>query len=392
MSATEPAAERLGLYIHWPFCASKCPYCDFNVHVRNSIDHEAWQSAYVRALEHYAQLLPGRMISTVYFGGGTPSLMDPRSIEAILAAVQRTFRIANGLEVTLEANPTSAEQERFAAFRAAGINRLSLGVQALGDEDLKFLGRTHTRAQALQAIENAKAVFDRASFDLIYARPNQSLAEWEKELREAAMLAHGHLSLYQLTIERSTPFYFAHAQGKFSLPTQELAADFYTLTQDILEEQGYEGYEISNHARGEGNQSRHNRIYWEYSEYIGIGPGAHGRVRLPGGRKVATRDHYAPDLWLKNVQAHGHGAHPFDFLSPRDQFEEALMMGLRLKEGIDLKMLLSRTEIDLRTALDPQKIEHIRHQGWVEGSIIDRLALTREGRLRLNALLSYLLT
>ncbi|MGB0719983.1 MAG: radical SAM family heme chaperone HemW, partial [Bdellovibrionales bacterium] len=322
----------VGLYIHWPFCLSKCPYCDFNVHVRAAVDHDAWAAAYVGALSYYAGMVPDRRVESIYFGGGTPSLMSPATVESIIATVRDLWPCADDLDVTLEANPTSVERDRFRDFAAAGVNRLSLGVQALNDADLAFLGRKHSAAEAINALEVAKSAFDRVSFDLIYARPGQSLQDWEGELRRAAALAGGHLSLYQLTIERSTPFYYDHAQGKFHIPDDDLAADFYTLTQDVLDQAGLPAYEVSNHAAA-GSESRHNLIYWHYRDYIGIGPGAHGRLTLDG-QKHAMRDHHAPEIWLDRVAAQGHGAHPYDVLSEKDQVFEAVMMGLRLRSGM----------------------------------------------------------
>jgi len=292
----KPTVGDVALYIHWPFCASKCPYCDFNSHVADSIDHDRWVARYLEEIDRYADEMSGRKIVSIYFGGGTPSLMRPSSVEAILDRVQARWKIANDIEITLEANPTSVEMEKFADFRVAGVNRVSLGVQALNDDDLAFLGREHSVDEALQALEIAKAQFERVNFDLIYARPEQGLKDWEQELDRAAELAVGHLSLYQLTIERNTPFYMSHAKGDFKIPEQELAADFYVLTQEVLEAAGLVSYEVSNHAVV-GQESRHNLMYWHYGDYIGIGPGAHGRV-TSGGEKYATRAHAAPQIWL----------------------------------------------------------------------------------------------
>ncbi|MGB4106387.1 MAG: radical SAM family heme chaperone HemW [Alphaproteobacteria bacterium] len=395
-----------GIYIHWPFCKSKCPYCDFNVHVHDSIDQEAWKSAYVRALGHYATRFPERRIVSVFFGGGTPSLMPVDTVEEILKTINDSWGLAADAEVTLEANPTSVEAEKFKGFRAAGVNRVSLGVQSLDDAQLKFLGRKHDVKEALQAIETAKENFDRYSFDLIYARPGQTLAAWEAELGQALEHAGGHLSLYQLTIERSTPFYMDHARGAFTMPAQELAADFYNLTQDMLEAAGLPAYEISNHAKA-GHESRHNRIYWEYGDYIGVGPGAHGRISINSDNvsnddnpddmlddanryKVATRDHQAPQIWLDRVVLKGHGAHPEQPLTPREKFLEALMMGLRLREGITLEHLRAKSGIKSTEALDHKKLRKLVSEGWLSGEA-DRLRLTREGWLRLNAIVPFML-
>ena len=375
-------SNKLGLYIHWPFCAAKCPYCDFNSYVSDSIDAARWREAYLRALDYYAEKMPNRALSTIFFGGGTPSLMSPGLAGDIIERAQRNWQVANDLEVTLEANPTSTEADKFEAFRAAGVNRVSIGVQSLRDDDLRFLGRMHSAQEAVQAIEIAASVFDRFSFDLIYARPQQRLQDWETELREALQYAGGHLSLYQLTIERQTQFYQDYRAGKFQMPEEELAADFYILTQEIMEEVELPAYEVSNHARVE-QECRHNLIYWNYDDYIGIGPGAHGRITLNDG-KYATRDHRAPETWLSRVEDNTHGAHPYEVLSPADQKEEALMMGLRLKGGVDVR------DLDV---LDFEKVDRAVKEGWViydEGA--GNLTATREGLLRLNALLGFLIS
>ena len=367
-----------GIYIHWPFCKAKCPYCDFNSHVRAGIDHMAWREAYLKSLEHYAALTPDRRISSVFFGGGTPSLMEPETVGAILDKIQQLWRIDNDLEVTLEANPTSVEAGKFAGFREAGITRVSLGVQALDDKVLKFLAREHSAAEALKAIDIARKYFDRLSFDLMYARPEQTLDQWRAELTQALEHAGDHLSLYQLTIEKKTPFYALSLQGAFIMPGEELAADFYNLTQDILEEAGLPAYEVSNHARA-GQECRHNLIYWHYDDYIGIGPGAHGRVTLDGA-KHATRDHAAPEIWLERVTEKGCGAHPFEALGPEDEAMEAVMMGLRLREGF----------VPPPGYIDERKLESAVSEGWLVRED-ERIVPTREGWLRLNALVPYLL-
>ncbi len=368
------------LYIHWPYCAAKCPYCDFNSHVVASIDHERWRSAYQRAIAYYAAMLPDRRIVSIYFGGGTPSLMEPETVALIIDEVQRAWKISNDIEITLEANPTSVEIEKFEAFRGAGVNRVSLGVQALNDKDLAFLGRKHSADEAKHAIEISQATFDRTSFDLIYARPEQTLADWKKELREAASLSAGHLSLYQLTIERNTPFYMSHARGDFTIPEEGLAADFYDLTQDVLEGLSMPAYEVSNHARA-GEESKHNLAYWHYGDYIGIGPGAHGRLSLNGGIKHATRDHAAPEKWLEWVEEKGCGAHPYEALSAQDSFMEALMMGLRLRDGISLNW---------QEYLDEEKLDVLKNEGWLHYDE-EHLRLTRQGLLRLNAIVPYIM-
>ncbi|MCB1532653.1 MAG: coproporphyrinogen III oxidase [Alphaproteobacteria bacterium] len=381
---------QLGVYIHWPFCLSKCPYCDFNSHVREGIDEAAWRAAYVRSVEHYAQRLPGRQVRSIFFGGGTPSLMSPETAEAIISEIQKNWQVSNDVEITLEANPTSVEIEKFRAFQMAGVNRVSIGVQALNDTDLKFLGREHSAKEAIQAIETARKVFDRYSFDLIYARPEQSLSAWEDELARAQDLADSHLSLYQLTIERNTPFYMSHEQGLFSIPEEGLAADFYTLTQEVMEGYGLPAYEVSNHARA-GEESRHNMIYWTYGDYVGIGPGAHGRITIDG-RKYPTREHQAPDIWLDRAGKDGTAAKAEASLSHYDRFMEALMMGLRLRAGVrweDLDRAAGHGE-SAQVFLDHAKLQTVQDQGWALCDD-DGIALTQEGRLRLNALLPYIL-
>jgi len=312
--------------------------------------------------------------------------MPPEMVGEMIAAVQRHWRVGNDVEITLEANPTSVELEKFAEFAAAGVNRVSLGVQSLIDDDLKFLGRGHDAAQARKAIDTARCVFDKFSFDLIYARPNQTLESWRKELAQAIEISQGHLSLYQLTIERSTPFYFDHAQGKFDMPPENLAADFYNETQNIMGAAGLSAYETSNHAASEGDQSTHNLIYWHYDDYIGIGPGAHGRLTVSGA-KHATRDHHAPEKWLSLVEENGIGAHPFEAITHDSQCLEALMMGLRLNEGMDLTRY---GDLDIEGRLDKARLRTAINEGWVRHEPQKRLSVTGEGMLRLNALIPFI--
>jgi putative oxygen-independent coproporphyrinogen III oxidase len=378
-----------GLYIHWPFCLAKCPYCDFNVHVRENLEHERWEAAYLKSLEYYAEKLGKRRIDSVFFGGGTPSLMKPETVHNILDKVHALFPCANDLEVTLEANPTSIENQKFQDFREAGINRVSIGVQALNDADLQFLGRKHSAAEAKAALEIASSLFDRFSFDLIYARPEQSLAVWEQELKEAIALSKGHLSLYQLTIERSTPFYLDHAQKKFTMPDEDQSAAFYLLTQSITEQAGLPFYEVSNYAAA-GHESKHNLIYWHYGDYIGIGPGAHGRLTMDGD-KFSTRGHYAPDIWLERVGHSGEGAHPYQKLANEDRFLEALMMGLRLKEGVSIAHLEEQGGAPWTSFIDVGHFERARQEGWIDFSS-EKLWLSTEGMLRLNALVPFILS
>lgn len=370
-----------GVYIHWPFCASKCPYCDFNSHVRQSIDEDAWRSAYVREISHYAALTPGRAVTSIFFGGGTPSLMEPRTVAAAIDAVAAHWKLSPDAEITLEANPTSVEADKFAGFRAAGINRVSVGVQALNDEDLKFLGRQHSAKEAMAAIETARTHFDRYSFDLIYARPQMSVEKWRAELQEALSYANGHLSLYQLTIEEGTPFYMRHGRGEFTVPDQDRGGELFEATQEIMDAAGMPAYEISNHARP-GQESIHNLTYWRYGDYVGIGPGAHGRLTI-GGVKQATRGHRAPEIWLERVSKDGHGAHPFETVEPSQEFTERLMMGLRLREGIALPD-------GWRDYIDEKKILALSEEGLMEFTG-ENLRPTLAGMQRLEGILAYLL-
>jgi len=380
--------EQMGVYIHWPFCESRCPYCDFNAHVREELDQKQWAEAYVQSLKHYAEIIPDKQIVSIFFGGGTPSLMEPETVATIIDAVQSLWRVANDIEITLEANPTSVENDKLLAFRDAGINRVSLGVQALNDEDLKFFGRGHNVDEALKAIELAKTHFERSSFDLIYARPNQMLENWEKELKQAVALSNGHLSLYQLTIERNTPFYMRHSRGEFAIPDDVQGAEFYHLTQDVLENAGLPAYEVSNHAK-EGHTCRHNLIYWHMADYIGVGAGAHGRF-VQGDQKFASRDHAAPEIWLERVGKNGHGAHELERLTQEDRFNECLMMGLRLRDGISIQAVEDKSGKAFSDMVDADKLQSSIDQDWViKGG--DNLKLTREGLLRLNALIPYIL-
>ena len=375
-----------GIYVHWPFCASKCPYCDFNSHVRERIDEEAWRHAYLREIRHYAALTPGRMVDSIFFGGGTPSLMSPSTTQAIIDEIVKCWHVKNDIEITLEANPTSVEAEKFRGFRAAGVNRVSLGIQALNDTDLKFLGRQHNAAEALTAINIAATTFDRFSFDLIYARPQQTVAAWQSELQTALDYAVGHLSLYQLTIEEGTPFHTRHARGEFTIPDEEEGATLYEATQDILSARGMPAYEVSNHARA-GEESRHNLVYWRYGDYAGIGPGAHGRLTLDGA-KIATRAHRAPEIWLERVGLHGNGAHENETVAPTERVTEALMMGLRLHEGVPLSRL--QVEGGTDKPLSQDKIAAMTAEGMLtfDNNI---LRATPAGIVRLNSLVAYLL-
>jgi len=374
-----------GLYIHWPFCEAKCPYCDFNSHVSRSIDQRAWRDAYLSELERGAAETQGRVLNAVFFGGGTPSLMDPDVVADVIAAIRRLWPTANDLEITLEANPGSVEADRFAAFRQAGVNRISMGIQALNDADLKRLGRIHTIAEGLAAFDIARTTFDRVSFDLIYGRQNQTLADWQTELKQALSLAIDHMSLYQLTIEQGTAFGDRYAVGKLrGLPTDDLGADMYAATQDICGEMGMPSYEVSNHAR-DGAQSRHNLIYWRYGDYLGIGPGAHGRLTQNGNR-FATECFSNPKRWL-DASVSGATEKPRELLTTEDQGSEFLMMGLRLKEGVDLR----RYEALAGAPLSTKKITQMQDIGMIS-RVQDQLFVTEQGFMVLNAILAELLS
>lgn len=377
-----------GIYVHWPFCASKCPYCDFNSHVAQSIDHDAWADAYLKEIDYYAAKTPGRRVTSIFFGGGTPSLMRPDVTAKVIDRIARRWHIANDVEITLEANPTSVEADKFTAFKDAGINRVSIGVQALNNEDLKFLGRVHNVDEALKAIDIARHTFDRHSFDLIYARPDQTPQAWQAELKRALDIGTSHLSLYQLTIEQGTPFYMQHERGEFKIPDEDVGGELYDVTQRLLEDAGMPAYEVSNHARP-GQESLHNLTYWRYGDYVGIGPGAHGRITI-NGDKFATRGHRAPDVWMQRVAAQGHGSHPEEPVSRDQRVTEAVMMGMRLREGLCLTGLEAEAQKEWRAIFDEKKIAALQAEGLV---ILedDRLKPTQGGLARLNGILAYLL-
>nr|WP_148219136.1 radical SAM family heme chaperone HemW [Azospirillum sp. B510] len=390
MSGSVPGQDGPGfaVYVHWPFCKSKCPYCDFNSHVRERVDHDRWRAGLLRELDHYADLTAGRTVTSIFFGGGTPSLMEPATVGAIIDRVAQRWPVAERLEVTLEANPTSVEADKFRAFRGAGINRVSLGIQALDDTSLKFLGRQHSAAEATGAITLAARIFDRFSFDLIYARPGQTVAAWQAELARALDHAVGHLSVYQLTIEEGTAFHPLHARGDLVLPDEDLAGDLYEATQSQLAAAGLPAYEISNHARL-GEESRHNLTYWRYGDYVGIGPGAHGRLTLDG-EKFATRAHRAPEIWLERVERDGHAAAPPDPIDRDARGTELLMMGLRLTEGVRLSRLVEETGRTLDEFVDPAALSRLIDGGFLSRDA-KRLVATSEGLQRLNAVLGAIL-
>jgi oxygen-independent coproporphyrinogen-3 oxidase len=390
LSAAELPPDRVvqetpafGVYVHWPFCLSKCPYCDFNSHVRRAvIDETRFVRAFTAEIAATAARTPGRTVSTIFFGGGTPSLMQPATVGAILDAIARHWHVTPDAEVTLEANPTSVEAERFHGYRAAGVNRVSLGVQALDDRVLGELGRLHTASEAIGAVRIARSVFERYSFDLIYARPQQTPAAWANELAHALSEAGEHLSLYQLTIEPDTPFAALHAAGKLMLPNDDAARALYDTTQEVCAAHGLPAYEVSNHARP-GSECRHNLVYWRAHEYAGIGPGAHGRLDIEGDRH-ATATEKLPESWLTRVESNGHGLITDDVLTREEMADEFLLMGLRLAEGIDP----SRYAVLAGRPLDEAQIEALHENGLLETTAAGRLRVTSPGFPVLDAVVA----
>lgn len=379
--------ESLALYFHWPFCLAKCPYCDFNSHVRETLPQAEMLRALQAELAWEATRLGRRPVHSIFFGGGTPSLMDPDSVGALIAQVERLFVLSPGAEITLEANPTSIEAGRFSAYRAAGVNRVSIGVQSFEPEALRFLGREHSATQAIAAIELGAKIFPRISFDLIYARPGQTQAAWRAELRQALDLAADHLSLYQLTIEDGTKFAKLHMRGEFELPDEELAEALYDITEQEAATYGLQRYEVSNYAKP-GGESRHNLSYWRYEDYAGIGPGAHGRLLL-NGQMLATSRRRAPESWMQSVASQGHGTVLEEIIPPPDRAREALIMGLRLREGILAAQFSARTGMELHEALEPEGLESCLAAGYLTLTP-ERLVATPEGLKKLDALLPVL--
>jgi len=371
------------LYIHWPFCLQKCPYCDFNSHVRAEVDHARWQQALLADMAHEADAAGREPLESIFFGGGTPSLMPPAIVAALLAEAERRWTFAPGIEITLEANPSSVESARFADLAAAGVNRVSLGIQALDDETLHFLGRLHDANEALAALATAQRHFERVSFDLIYARPDQTPAQWQAELARALSFGTDHLSLYQLTIEPGTRFATEVREGRFTPLDEDTAADLFAQTREQTVAAGLPAYEVSNHARP-GQESRHNLTYWRYHDYAGIGPGAHGRRNA-----TATTRHRKPENWLEAVAAQGHGIAESRPLAAREQASEALLMGLRLAEGIDLPALAARFALSPDQLADPAKLAFYTEQGLLRHSG-PRLAVTDAGVAVLDGLLAEL--
>jgi oxygen-independent coproporphyrinogen-3 oxidase len=380
---TDPDESAFGVYIHWPFCLSKCPYCDFNSHVRHAkIDEQRYVRAFAAELATTAARVPQRTVSTIFFGGGTPSLMQPATVGAILDAIGKHWPVARDVEVTLEANPTSVEATRFKGYRTAGVNRVSLGVQALDDDVLKSLGRTHTAEEALAAVAIARGAFERYSFDLIYARPGQAPQAWAAELKRAIAEAGEHLSLYQLTVEPDTPFHTLQATGKLTVPDEDSARALYDTTQEVCAAAGLPAYEISNHARP-GAECRHNLVYWRGHEYAGIGPGAHGRLDIDGERH-ATVTERRPEAWLMRVESIGHGVVGDDTLLRSQMADEFLLMGLRLAEGIEparYERLAGRT-------LDPRRIKILEQEGAIELTSGGKLRVTQTGFPVLDAVVA----
>lgn len=377
-------AGGFGVYVHWPFCAAKCPYCDFNSHVRAGVDQARWRKALVDEIAATARVVPGRRVDSIFFGGGTPSLMPPETVAAVIEAIAAGWRLAPDAEVTLEANPTSVEAGRFRGYRDAGVNRLSMGIQALNDPDLRALGRMHDTAEAIGAFEVARGIFARVSFDLIYARQNQGVDAWRAELGRALALAIDHLSLYQLTIEDGTRFGALAARGKLrGLPDAGLAADLFAVTAELCDRAGLPAYEVSNHARP-GAESRHNLVYWRYGDYAGVGPGAHGRLSR-GGARIATEALRSPDAWLAAAEA-ADGSTQWTEVEPHDQAAEMLMMGLRLGEGVSLVRYAALAGVPLAA----DRLADLTALGLVAVAG-DRLAATASGRPVLNAVLERLL-
>ena len=386
LSKPGPDNPGFGIYLHWPFCKAKCPYCDFNSHVRHKpVDQERFASAMIAELGLYADRIKGARrnvpVTSVFFGGGTPSLMQPAIVGRLLDTIADLWTVAPDAEITLEANPTSVEAEHFRGYASAGVNRVSLGVQSLYDDQLRFLGRMHSADEAKAAIKLAQKHFDRMSFDLIYARPHQTPEAWAKELDEAIALAADHLSLYQLTIEQDTPFFALYRNGRFELPDEDTSVALYEMTHERLEMHGMPAYEISNHAR-QGYESRHNLTYWRYGDYVGVGAGAHGRLQLANGR-LATSNERHPESWLKRVEQQGTGAIEEEILTLEEQSDEFLIMGLRVKEGIDLE----RYERLAGRKLDEARIDWLVGEGLLvrKGN---RIGATRAGFLVLNALVA----
>jgi putative oxygen-independent coproporphyrinogen III oxidase len=374
------------LYIHWPFCKSKCPYCDFNSHVRESIDYKAWLKAYYQELDYFAEYLENKTITSIFFGGGTPSLMPAKLVESVIDKASKLANFASDIEITLEANPTSIEVAHFKEISKAGVNRLSLGIQSFNESDLKFLGREHSGAEALNALDIARKCFNRYSFDLIYARPNQTTIAWQKELEYALSLVGDHISLYQLTIEKGTAFYSMYKAKQFTIPDEDLAAELYEITNDITSSCGLYSYEVSNYAKP-GGECKHNLTYWHYDDYLGIGPGAHSRIRDPKHRAIMML--HSPEKWLETVMISGVGIQNNNTLDRDNIISEILITNLRLNEGLNNEKLKAHTGLGIHEAFNDQKLKLFINKGLLllEGN---HLKLTKKGRLLLNKIVEEL--
>lgn len=387
MPASKP--EPVSIYVHWPFCLAKCPYCDFNSHVRDTIDEVGMSASLQSELRYFAEMVGKRPLKSIFFGGGTPSLMSADTVGKIIDLSLSKFDASDDIEITIEANPTSVEAAKFDDFATAGINRVSLGIQALNDADLKKLGREHSMREALNAIELSQKYFKRSNFDLIYTRMGQSIADWEQELCDAIKIANGHLSLYQLTMEKGTPFYGQWRKGALVLPDEDTAAEMYELTRDICAVAGYELYEISNYARP-GEESRHNLTYWNYNDYIGIGAGAHGRITI-NGQTFATEQNKKPETWLHKVARDGHATKIKSKLDQQTMAEEMIMMGLRLATGIKAQDFELRIGASFERFINSDQVAMLISQGYVSEDFPDRLQLTVSGRSLLNQILDRIL-
>lgn len=388
MASSDKDSHLFGLYIHWPFCLSKCPYCDFNSHVHAKIDEAAWEKALISQIKHWHSKTPHRKLTSIFFGGGTPSLMSPKLVGRLLETAEKTWGFAENIEITLEANPTSIEQNKFQGFQKAGVNRVSVGIQSLLPEALRFLGRTHSADEGKRAIDIARNTFKRYSFDLIYTRPDQTLGTWEIELQEALSYTGHHLSLYQLTIEKQTPFHLAFMRGDFKMPDEDNSVKFYTRTNEIMAHHDFKAYEVSNYAKP-GEACRHNLTYWRSKDYVGIGPGAHGRLTI-GGKKYATRQHRAPTVWLEKATEMSPDLTQLTPLSQKDIFQEKIIMGLRLEEGIEKAPLKALSPADYSGLGLDNKARILLQNGYLTNDTLF-LRLTPEGRLRLNSVVDYLL-
>jgi putative oxygen-independent coproporphyrinogen III oxidase len=380
--------EPVSVYIHWPFCLSLCPYCDFNSHISAQIDPDLWIQAYKQEITHFQEKLLNRKIKSIFFGGGTPSLMDPKIVESVIDYLSNIATLSDETEITLEANPTSYEAEKFRNFKSAGVNRVSIGVQSLKNETLNILGRKHSSKEAIFAIESAAGIFDRYSFDLIYSVPKQTLKDWQAELKEAIKLANGHISLYQLTIEKGTPFYQTFQSGKMQLPSNNVSADMYEWTNKFLKKHNYHAYEISNYATS-GNECIHNLTYWNYDEYIGFGPGAHSRLHKKNQVEAVMMIH-KPDKWLESVNKKGHGIQTSYSLSKKELIEEVIMMGTRLKSGISIKKTEKLIETSFDNIVDKDKLSLYLTEGFIFKNDT-HFGLTESGLILHNYLISRLL-